>query len=74
MAIQTRYLFTAAMDVEAAQEKLFNEVYDTEHVPLLLKVPGVIATQFGAQDIAIPGHAAQRHTEQQLRKPAAIIG
>ena len=43
MALQTRYLFTAAMDVEAAQEKLFNEVYDTEHVPLLLKVPGVIA-------------------------------
>ncbi len=43
MAIQTRYLFTAAMDVEPAQEALFNEVYDTEHVPLLLKVPGVIA-------------------------------
>ena len=43
MALQTRYLFTASMDVEAAQEKLFNEVYDTEHVPLLLKVPGVIA-------------------------------
>ena len=43
MALQTRYLFTAAMDVEPAQEKLFNEVYDTEHVPLLLKVPGVIA-------------------------------
>jgi len=43
MALQTRYLFTASMDVETAQEKLFNEVYDTEHVPLLLKVPGVIA-------------------------------
>src|SRR3989442_14877301 len=43
MALQPRYLFTAAMDVEPAQEKLFNEVYDTEHVPLLLKVPGVIA-------------------------------
>ena len=43
MALQTRYLFTASMDVEPAQEKLFNEVYDTEHVPLLLKVPGVIA-------------------------------
>src|SRR6266849_750905 len=43
MAIQTRYLFTASMDVEPAKETLFNEVYDTEHVPLLLKVPGVIA-------------------------------
>ena len=43
MAMQTRYLFTASMDVEPAQEKLFNEVYDTEHVPTLLTVPGVIS-------------------------------
>src|SRR5207247_1336035 len=40
MPIQTRYLFSAAMDVEPAREPLFNEVYDGEHVPLLLKVPG----------------------------------
>ena len=43
MALQTRYLFTASMDVEPTTEAFFNEVYDTEHVPLLLKVPGVIA-------------------------------
>src|SRR5712692_4523628 len=43
MPITTRYLFSAAMDVEPAKEALFNEVYDTEHVPNLLKVPGVIA-------------------------------
>ena len=43
MPLQTRYLFTAAMDVEPAKEALFNEVYDREHVPNLLQVPGVIA-------------------------------
>jgi hypothetical protein len=43
MAIQTRYLFSAAMDVEPSKEALFNEVYDTEHVPTLLTVPGVVA-------------------------------
>ncbi len=43
MPIQTRYLFSAAMDVEPSKEPLFNEVYDQEHVPMLLKVPGVIA-------------------------------
>lgn len=43
MPLQTRYLFSAAMDVEPAKEALFNDVYDTEHVPNLLKVPGVIA-------------------------------
>ena len=43
MPIQTRYLFSAAMDVDPAHERLFNEVYDREHVPSLLTVPGVIA-------------------------------
>ena len=45
MAIQTRYLFTASMDVEPAQEALFNEVYDTEHIPALEQVPGVISAR-----------------------------
>lgn len=40
---KTRYLFTASMDVDPDKEALFNEIYDTEHVPLLLKVPGVLA-------------------------------
>jgi hypothetical protein len=31
------------MDVNPAHEALFNEVYDTEHIPHLLKVPGVNA-------------------------------
>ncbi len=43
MSIQTRYLFSAAMDVEPEKEALFNEVYDKEHVPLILSVPGVVA-------------------------------
>jgi len=43
MSLQGRYLFTAAMDVEPDREALFNEVYDHEHVPLLLKVPGVLS-------------------------------
>ena len=38
-----RFLFTASMDVDPDKEALFNEVYDTEHVPELLKVPGVLA-------------------------------
>ena len=43
MPIESRYLFVASMDVDADKEALFNEVYDTEHVPNLLKVPGVHA-------------------------------
>jgi hypothetical protein len=40
---KTRFLFTAAMDIDPDKEALFNEVYDTEHIPQLLKVPGVLA-------------------------------
>ena len=40
---KTRYVFTAGLDVDPAKEDLFNEIYDTEHVPFLLKVPGVLA-------------------------------
>ena len=43
MPISTRYLFTASMDVDPDKEALFDEVYDQEHVPNLLKVPGVIS-------------------------------
>ena len=43
MPIKSRYLFVASMDVDPDKEALFNEVYDTEHVPNLLKVPGVQA-------------------------------
>jgi len=41
MPLATRYLFIASMDVDPEKEALFNEVYDQEHVPNLLKVPGV---------------------------------
>jgi hypothetical protein len=43
MPIITKYLFVASMDVDPDKEELFNEVYDTEHVPNLLMVPGVHA-------------------------------
>ena len=43
MPLQTRYLFSAAMNVQTDKDAIFNEVYDQEHVLSLLKVPGVIA-------------------------------
>src|SRR3954449_2180973 len=41
VTISTRYVLIASMDVASEAEPLFNEVYDTEHVPNLLQVPGV---------------------------------
>ena len=45
MAGKAKYLFIASMDVEPEKEALFNEVYDTEHIPQLMKVPGVLSVR-----------------------------
>ena len=45
MPVKSKYLFVVSMDVDPAKEALFNEVYDTEHIPELLKVPGVLSVQ-----------------------------
>ena len=41
MPLTTSYVFMVSMDVDADKENLFNEVYDGEHIPYLLAVPGV---------------------------------
>ena len=43
MPIGARYVLMVSMDVAPEKEALFNEVYDREHVPNLLAVPGVLA-------------------------------
>lgn len=39
------YKLVVQMDVAPEQERLFNQVYDEEHVPLLMQVPGVMSVQ-----------------------------
>ncbi len=41
MPTVSSYVFIASMDVDSDKEALFNEVYDQEHIPNLLKVAGV---------------------------------
>jgi len=41
---KTPYVFWVMMDVERHREALFNELYDKEHLPLLLVLPGVVNT------------------------------
>jgi hypothetical protein len=54
MSFQTKYIFSASMDVEPEKESLFNEVYDKEHVPQLLKVPGVVSVaRFKKQEVTL---------------------
>jgi hypothetical protein len=39
---KTSYVFWVMMDVEPNREALFNDLYDNEHLPLLLKLPGSV--------------------------------
>ncbi len=59
MPFSTKYVFVVSMDVDSDKEALFNEVYDTEHVPLILSVPGVrAATRLVGEDL--PCNSAAR--------------
>ncbi|WP_299928733.1 DUF4286 family protein [uncultured Pelagimonas sp.] len=40
-----RFKLLVQMDVAPEQEGVFNKVYDDEHVPLLMQVPGVVSVQ-----------------------------
>ena len=52
--VQTKYLFTARMDVEPEKEDLFNEVYDQEHIPMLSEVSGVVSVaRFKTQELTM---------------------
>jgi hypothetical protein len=42
LAGTTPYVYWVMMDVEPHREALFNELYEREHLPLLLKLPGLV--------------------------------
>ena len=61
MPIATKYLFIVSMDVTKEKEALFNEVYDTEHIPKLLKVPGVrTVTRMAGEPFALSIGGAEK--------------
>ena len=54
MPITANYLFIASMDVAPEKDGLFHKVYNDEHVPSLLRVPGVIsATRLEAEPLTV---------------------
>jgi hypothetical protein len=73
MPIGSKYLFVASMDVDPDKEALFNEVYDTEHVPNLLKVPGVHgATRLVGEPFALNIGGAEKAIAQDGPRYSAI--
>lgn len=37
-----RYFYIVTFEIDVVDEALFNEIYETEHIPNILKVPGVL--------------------------------
>ena len=68
MPIKSKYLFVASMDVDPDKEALFHEVYDTEHVPNLLKVPGVHAvTRLEGEPFAVSIGGQEKRSRTKAR-------
>ena len=73
MPISTQYLFVVRMDVDPDKEALFNEVYDSEHVPNILKVPGVrSATRFMGEPFTMNIGGAQTKKQHEGPRYTAI--
>lgn len=54
-------LVLTSMDVEEAVEDEFNEWYDTEHIPLLSKLPGMLAARRFRAQRGSPRYVALYH-------------
>ena len=62
--MSSRYLHLVRMDVAHDLEPTFNEVYDTEHVPLLQAVPGIgRATRYRSPSPTDPRYIAASELE-----------
>jgi hypothetical protein len=73
MPISSKYLFVVSMDVDADKEALFNEVYDTEHVPNLLKVPGVRAVaRMAGENFAVSIGGAEKKVAHEGPRYSAV--
>ena len=67
------YILIASMDVDPDKEDLFNEVYDEEHIPSLLRVPGVHSAERFVQEpltLAIGGELKTIVTEGEPKHTA----
>lgn len=59
MAADAKYLYLVTMDVEPETEAEFNQLYNQEHVPVLLKVPGVLgAARYETSSEGVPKYLA----------------
>ena len=59
MTDPSEYIFLVRMDIAPEKEEEFNQIYDCEHIPSILQVPGVLsATRYKSMTEGEPKYAA----------------
>lgn len=82
--MKTRYQFVVSMDIQSSKEDLFNEVYDSEHIPYLTSVSGVLnATRSireplrmmlaGEERIMDPGNEPRYSVTYEIDSPDVLL-
>ena len=82
--MKTRYQFVVSMDIQSSKEDLFNEVYDSEHIPYLTSVSGVLnATRSireplrmmlaGEERIMDPGNEPRYSVTYEIEGPDVLL-
>ncbi len=66
------FIYLVQMDIPAEHEADFNRVYDTEHVPEILKVPGVHACRRYVVERTNKDGLARYLAEYQLESPDVV--
>jgi hypothetical protein len=84
MASRAKYILMVSMDEAPEKEDLFNEVYDREHIPKLLKVPGVLgvtrvksepfAMSVGGERKEVPAASPRYTAIYELESPDVLVG
>ena len=69
---KAKYLMIASMDVAPEHDAIFNEVYDTEHVPNLGKVPGVLGITRYRRDELTMNIGGERKTIEIPNEPSYV--
>jgi hypothetical protein len=66
---KAKFLMVASMDVDAEHDAIFNEVYDNEHVPNLMNVPGVLAVSRYTRETLTMNIGGERKTIEIPNEP-----
>ena len=80
---QGKFLLLASMDVDPSRESIFNQVYVQEHIPNLLRVPGVLSVaryeredlsmSIGGQVREMPRYHPKYHALYELESPDVLV-